>query len=298
MNPQIKFKKEVKNKKCLDENPGFGLGLRSAHYQELFRRKSEAQWFEAITENYLGLRGSGAGRGLEILRKIRESYPIALHGVSLSLGGTDPLSHSYLEQLEDLIDQIEPLWVSDHLCWTRHGGHHLHDLLPLPYTKETVVHVAERIDAVQTKLRRRILVENVSSYVEFECSEMDEAEFLREVSLRADCDLLLDINNIFVSAVNHSISIEDYLKKVPLDRVKQIHLAGHSTHQHYRVDTHDHPVCDEVWQWYRRFLEMKGSVATMIERDDSIPPLESLEAELRIAKRIAHEVFESPAVMV
>ncbi len=272
------------------KNLGFGLGLRPPHFEAIYQGKSTVDWFEALTENYIGLRGSGAGRPLEVLKIIRKNYPIVLHGVSLSLGSSDPLNQEYLKQLKNLVEIIEPEWISDHLCWTSLGGHNLHDLLPLPYTFEGVKHVSERIQKVQDFLGRRILIENVSSYVEFKNSEMEEWDFLREIVNRADCGILLDVNNIYVSVVNHGISAEKYINEIPLQRVGQIHLAGHTDKGDYLIDTHDEKICDPVWNLYQEVIKKIGPVSTMIERDDNIPPLSELEEELSIAKRIVSKL--------
>jgi len=221
-----------------------------------------------------------------VLEAVREHYPLALHGVSLNLGGSDPLDPDYLARLARLVRRCQPLRVSDHLCWTRHGDHHLHDLLPLPYTREAVDHVAARIRQVQDRLQRQILIENVSSYVEFHDNEMTEAEFLVAVAKQADCLILLDLNNLFVSAHNHDFDPQGYLAILPAEHIAQIHLAGHSTSGPLLIDTHDHPVADPVWQLYRDALHRFGPVATMIERDDAIPPLKQLLDELDIARRL------------
>lgn len=202
----------------------FGLGLRPPFYREAAQGQAPVDWFEVISENFM----FEGGRPLAVLEAVRGHYPIALHGVSMNLGGADPLDPDYLQRLAALIQWVEPLFVSDHLCWTRHGGHHLHDLLPLAYTEEAVAHIAQRIDQVQERLGRRILIENVSSYAEFSHSTLAEAEFLTAVAERADCLILLDLNNIIVSAHNHGFDPYDYLKAIPAERVRQFHLAGHS----------------------------------------------------------------------
>jgi len=210
-----------------------------------------------------------------------------MHGVSLSIGSTDPLDLEYLKQLKTLAARVDPAWISDHLCWTGVHGRNVHDLLPLPYTEETVEHVAARIRTVQDFLGRRILIENVSSYVNFAGSHMSEWEFVTAVSERADCLLLLDVNNIYVSSVNHEFDPRDYLNGIPGARVQQIHIAGHEDHGDYIIDTHDHPVTDPVWKLYADAVRRFGPVSTMIERDDNIPPLDELVAELEHARHIA-----------
>ncbi len=239
-------------------------------------------WFELISENFM----VDGGKPLAVLDAVCEHYPVALHGVSLNLGGSDPLDEVYLNRLETLIGRCEPVRVSDHLCWTRHGGHHLHDLLPLPYTQDTVTHVAERILRVQDRLKRQILIENVSSYAEYAHSDMREYEFLTAVAERADCLILLDINNIVVSAHNHGFDAETYLRTIPVGRIRQIHLAGHSISGPLLIDTHDHPVSDPVWRLYAQAARKIGATATMIERDDAIPPLAELLAELDMARTL------------
>src|SRR5262245_23646113 len=226
---------------------GHGVGLRPTHYPAILDEGQRADWFEVISENYM-LRG---GRPLDVLERVRAERPIVAHGVSLSLGATDPLNERYLDDLVALVRRFEPAWVSDHLCWGSYGRHYAHDLLPLPYTDEALAHVARRIDAVQERLGRRILVENVSSYVAFTHSVMPEWEFLAAVAERTDCGILLDVNNIYVSAVNHGFDAYEYLAGIPLGRVGQFHLAGHTDNGTHLLDTHDHPVRAEVWDLYR-----------------------------------------------
>ncbi len=260
----------------------FGLGLRPPFYAQAMRGEVAVDWFELISENFM----VDGGKALAVLDTVCERYPVALHGVSLNLGGTDPLDEAYLDRLEALIERCQPLRVSDHLCWTRHGGHHLHDLLPLPYTQETVAHVVDRIRQVQDRLKRQILIENVSSYAEYTHSDMMEWDFLSAVAEQADCLILLDINNILVSAHNHGFDAPTYLQAVPVPRVQQIHLAGHSVSGPLLIDTHDHPVSDPVWDLYGLALQRLGAVPVMIERDDDIPPLNELLAELDVARAI------------
>ncbi len=268
---------------------GFGLGLRVDHYEAILGGAPPVDWFEALTENYL----VPGGKPLAYLQRLRERYPIALHGVSLSIGSTAPLNAEYLRQLRALADRIEPVWVSDHLCWTGTGGRNTHDLLPLPYTEEALGHVVRRVQAVQEALGRRILLENVSSYVAFRDSELTEWEFLAELARRADCLILLDVNNIYVSSVNHGFDPLTYLAGIPLERVQQIHLAGHENHGDYLIDTHDHPVPDPVWALYAETLRRSGPVTTMIERDANIPPLGELCAELDAARALSARTLAS-----
>ena len=268
-------------------NHGHGIGLRPPHYAEVVNDRPAVDWFELITENFM----VAGGNPRRVLREVRAHYPVVLHGVSLSLGSVDPLDATYLDRLAALAAETEPAWISDHLCWSSYGGHTGHDLWPLPFTEESLEHVARRVRAVQDRLGRRILVENVSSYLEYAHSTISEWEFLGELARRADCGLLLDVNNVFVSAHNHGFDPEAFLGGVPVDRVKQIHLAGHSDHGTHLLDSHDHPVCDGVWALYRSAVERFGAVSTLIERDDDIPPLSEVIAESRQAAAIEAEVL-------
>lgn len=261
---------------------GFGLGLRPAHYDALLNGSPAIDWLEIISENYL----VPGGKPLHYLDRICERYPLVMHGVSLSIGSRDPLDHEYLRQLKALADRIAPAWISDHLCWTGVHGHNAHDLLPLPYTEEALDHVAARVAETQDFLGRRILLENVSSYVSYPESEMTEWEFLRELAARADCLILLDINNIYVSSVNHEFDPYTYLAAMPAERIQQFHIAGHRNHGDYIIDTHDEPVIDPVWRLYEAAVRRFGRVSTLIERDDNIPPLADLLAELGRAREI------------
>ena len=269
---------------------GFGLGLRPDHYETILAEQPNLDWFEIITENYL----VEGGKALYYLDRIRENYPVVMHGVSLSIGSTDPIDFSYLKSVKELAQRIEPVWISDHLCWTGVNGINTHDLLPLPYTQEAVTHLVNQIQQVQEFLGRRILIENLSSYLTYVQSEMSEWDFLAEVANRADCHILLDVNNIFVSAFNHDFDAEDYLRGIPKNRVKQIHLAGHANHGDYIIDTHDAPIIQPVWDLYARTLTHFGAVSTMVERDENIPPLQELLDEVNHARNIAHSVSMSP----
>jgi uncharacterized protein len=270
---------------------GFGLGLRPVHYDAIRQERPRVDWFEAITENYL----VPGGAPLRHLEHIRGDYPVALHGVSLSIGGTDPLDADYLRDVSRLVARVEPAWVSDHLCWTGVAGRNLHDLLPLPFTEETLRHVAGRVSRIQDVLGRRILLENVSSYVEFTASEMPEWDFLRGVAEAADCELLLDVNNVYVSSVNHGFDPRAYLDALPRQRIRQIHLAGHEHNGNHVVDTHDASVSEAVWELYRHAVRRFGNVTTMIERDDNIPDLADLVAELDIARAISRQALQAAA---
>ena len=262
---------------------GFGLGLRTEHYNAILESKPNVDWFEVLSENYM----IAGGKPLYYLDKICENYPVVMHGVSLSIGSTAPVDINYLRDLKKLADRIEPAWISDHLCWTGVHGQNMHDLLPLPYTPETAKHVAERVKIVQDYLGRRILLENVSSYASYVDSSMTEWEFISEIVEQADCLLLLDVNNIYVSSFNHQFDAKAFIDGVPANRIQQIHLAGHHNHGDYIIDTHDAPVIDPVWRLYEYALSRFGAVSTMIERDDNIPELAVLMEELEIARTIA-----------
>jgi uncharacterized protein (UPF0276 family) len=278
---------------------GVGVGLRSNHYGAILSQRPAIPWFEVISENFMTLRntdpesrGLPGGRPREVLDLIRKDYPIMLHGVSLNIGSTDPLRLDYLKKLKVLAEETQPLWVSDHLCWTGVEGENLHDLLPIPYTEEALAHVVERVKQVQDILGRRILLENVSSYVSYKHSEMPEWEFVAELARRADCGILLDVNNVFVSATNHGFDPKKYLDGIPVDRVRQMHLAGYSEQDTgFLIDTHDHPVTSPVWDLYRESVRRFGAVPALIEWDDKIPPFDVLEKEAKKAEEIREEVL-------
>jgi uncharacterized protein len=276
-------------------NLGFGLGLRTEHYNAILETKPSGKlkvdWFEALSENYM----IPGGKPLNYLDKIRENYPLVLHGVSLSIGSTADVDKDYLRELKKLADRIQPAWISDHLCWTGVHGQNIHDLLPLPYTIETAKHVAERVKIVQDYLGRQILLENVSSYASYVDSTMTEWEFINEIAETADCLLLLDVNNIYVSSYNHQFDAKAFIDGVPAKRIQQIHLAGHHNHGDYIIDTHDAPVIDPVWDLYEYAISKLGAVSTMIERDDHIPELEVLVQELQIARDIAAKTLKPAA---
>lgn len=270
-----------------------GVGLRASHYSYILENLPKVGWFEAITENYLGIESGNGGRPLQILEKIREHYPLVLHGVSLSIGSTDPLNFSYLRKIKTLYERIEPLWVSDHFCWTGVGLENLHDLLPLPYTQDVIHYLVQRISQVQDYLQRSIIFENVSSYLSFQISEMSEWDFISEIARRSGCGILLDINNIFVSSVNHGFSPTDYIQNIPIGIVKQFHLSGHTNLGTHLIDTHDQPICNEVWQLYRSALKRFGSIPTLVEWDDQIPDFLILYSESQKATEIMEEALES-----
>jgi uncharacterized protein (UPF0276 family) len=264
---------------------GYGLGLRKEHYEAVLNDDPPVDWFEIISENYM----VDGGKPLHYLDRIRSRYPLAMHGVSLSIGSTDTLDLDYLDRLKALIERVQPAWFSDHLCWTGVQGVNLHDLMPLPYTEEALAHVVERVQRVQEHIGRQMLLENVSSYLSYSDSQLSEWDFLREVAERADCLILLDINNIYVSAFNHDFDPYAYLEAMPAERIRQIHLAGHSREDDLIIDTHDHPIADPVFELYAAAVQRFGRVTTMIERDDRIPPLSDLLDELAQVRRIAEE---------
>jgi uncharacterized protein (UPF0276 family) len=266
---------------------GFGLGLRPQHYQDILDGDPNVDWFEVISENYM----VPGGQPLKILDRIRARYPIVMHGVSLSIASTAPFSDTYLRDLKTLARRYEPQFVSDHLCWTGVHGVNLHDLLPVPYTKEALDHVVSRVHHVQEYLGRPIAIENVSSYVQFSHSEMSEWEFIAELTRRTGCWLVFDVNNVFVSAFNHEFDAHAFIAGIPKERIVQFHLAGHEHNMSHIVDTHDALVCDEVWDLYRSALKHFGAVSAIIERDDHIPPLADLVAELDQARAVAAEVL-------
>lgn len=281
----------------IDPFSGFGLGLRRTHYHDFLTSDVPVDFVEIISENYM----VDGGRPLATLDQVRAKLPVIMHGVSMSIGSADGLDADYLARLKKLADRVEPLWMSDHLCWTRTSAHNSHDLLPLPYTAEALEVVCANIDHAQNVLGRTMLFENPSSYLTFPDDEMAEWEFLKEMSARTGCYLLLDVNNIYVSAQNHGFSADDFLAGIPADRVRQIHLAGHTPGQepdNILIDTHDREVSDAVWALYAKARAMLGPVATMIERDDAIPPLAELLAELDHAREIAGHALSGAQPMV
>lgn len=270
---------------CTMPHLGHGIGLRPKHFPQVWDGTARTDWFEVISENFM-IRG---GRPLAVLERVRALAPLVLHGVSLSLGSTDPLNDVYLRNLRALIHRFEPAWVSDHLCWGSIGGHYAHDLLPLPYTEEALAHVVERVQIVQDRLGRQILIENVSSYLTFAHSRMAEWEFLGAIAEYADCGILLDVNNVYVSAINHGFDPQQYLRALPVDRIGQIHLAGHSNKGTHLLDTHDGPVITSVWNLYRLAVCLFGRVSTLIEWDDKVPEFEVVCAEAERARAIEAE---------
>jgi uncharacterized protein (UPF0276 family) len=264
---------------------GFGLGLRAEHYQDFIEQRPRVDWLEIISENFM----VPGGRPLANLDRIRRDYPMVMHGVSLSIGSVDPLNLNYLSDLKALAERIEPVGISDHLCFTGVDHSNLHDLLPIPYTQASLTHIAERVSRVQDFLGRRLALENVSSYVSYKVDAIAEWDFLAELARRTGCSILLDVNNVYVSSVNHGFNPEQFIDAIPTDYVSHIHLAGHEDHGDYIIDTHDHPICEGVWDLYRYTRNRMGPVPTMIERDDNIPPLAERLVELNRARQIAVE---------
>lgn len=261
---------------------GYGLGLRSAYYQQILEQSPPVDWFEVTSENFM-VQG---GKALYYLGAIAERYPVVMHGVSLSIGGPHALDPDYLNQLKLLAERVRPAWISDHLCWSRGNAHQLHDLLPLPYTEESLYYVAGRVRQVQDVLQRPLVLENVSSYVRSAGDDFSEWEFLEALSRESGCELLLDVNNVYVSSRNHGFDPWTFIQGLPANKVRQLHLAGHSDYGDYVIDTHDHPVSDPVWALYQRTLEYLGPVATLLERDDHLPPFEELLSELQKAREL------------
>ena len=266
---------------------GYGLGLRSAYFQQILDQSPAVDWFEIVSENFM-VQG---GKALYYLDAIAERYPLVMHGVSLSIGGPRSLDAGYLQQLKLLADRVQPAWISDHLCWSRGNAHQLHDLLPLPYTEESLHYVVNRVCQVQDVLQRPLVLENVSSYVRSAGDEFSEWEFLHALSLLSDCELLLDVNNVYVSSRNHGFDPWTFIQGLPANKIRQLHLAGHSDYGDYVIDTHDHPVSDPVWALYQRTLDYLGPVATLLERDDHFPPFDELLTELQKARELGDGVL-------
>jgi uncharacterized protein (UPF0276 family) len=264
-------------------NLGFGVGLRSAHYDHLEEHWPAVDWFEVISENFM----DSHGRPRHVLDEIVARYPVVAHGVSLSIGSADPLDRDYLARLKRFVDDIDPVWVSDHVCWTGVAGLNTHELVPIPFTEEALAHVIRRIAIVQEVLERQIVLENPSSYVTYVASTMTEWEFLARMAIDADCGLLLDVANVRVSAVNHGFDPVEYLRALPHERVVQMHLAGHDERATHIVDTHDRPVAEAVWELYATAVELTGAVSTLVEWDERLPPFPAVHAEVLKAARFA-----------
>lgn len=260
---------------------GLGLGLRHVHFDHILEHKPAVDWFEIISENFM----RSSGRPRQVIRQIAANYPVVMHGVSLSIGSTDPLNMDYLRLLKNLAAEIQPAWISDHLCWTGVMGLNTHDLLPVPLTPETLQHIVSRIHTVQEYLGRPLIIENPSTYMTYCASEIPEAEFLRELSARTGCGLLLDVNNVYVSCFNNDLDPVAYIRTLPGDRVVQMHLAGHQHCGTHIIDTHDHPVVDPVWELFRIAWQHTGGASLLLEWDNHIPSFEAYHAELLKAKQ-------------
>lgn len=269
---------------------GHGIGLRTRHFASFLAERPPVDWVEAVTENFM----APGGRPAAVLEKVRAEVPVALHGVSLAIGSVDPIPERYLAELAALVERVEPALVSDHLCWGTHRGQYVHDLLPLPYTEESLAHVTSRVQQVQERLGRQLLLENPSSYVGFKDSTLREWEFLAELSRRSGCGVLLDVNNVHVSARNLGFDPVEYLRGIPVDRVGYFHLAGHSDKGRYLLDSHDQAVPSAVWDLYREALRRFGRVPSLVEWDDAIPPLDEVVVESRRAAAIEAEVLAPP----
>ncbi len=271
---------------------GIGVGARPKHYPELLEKAQPAiDWCEVISENFM----VEGGRPLQNLDRLRAGYRVVPHGVSLSIGAARPLDRDYLTKLKAVVDRIDPPWFTDHLCWTGVGGIDIHDLLPVPFTRDVIGYVAERIRRVQDFIGRPFGIENASSYLTFTADAMPEWEFLGELAEKADCGILLDCNNVYVSSRNHGFDAEQYIDAVPADRVIQMHLAGHTDKGTYLLDTHSDHVKDDVWDLYRRAIRRTGPVATLIEWDEDIPEWSVLEAEAVLARKVRTEALSALA---
>jgi uncharacterized protein (UPF0276 family) len=271
------------------ENLGLGVGLRTVHFDHILNQKPAVDWFEVISENFM----DSQGRPRYVLEQIAERYPIVMHGVSLSIGSTEPLDFDYLRKLKQLSQAVGARWVSDHVCWTGVVGINTHDLLPIPYNEESLQHVVERIRIVQDLLERPLVLENPSSYVTFAASTMSEAEFISRMAEESDCGLLLDVNNVFVSARNHDFDAVEYLNTIPAARVVQMHLAGHTNCGTHLIDTHDGPVIDPVWDLFRLAYTLTGGVSTLLEWDAQIPEFPIVHDEILKARRVLASEFLS-----
>jgi uncharacterized protein (UPF0276 family) len=270
------------------ENLGLGVGLRSPHFEHILAHRPRVDWFEVISENFV----DSQGRPRYVLQQLAERYAIVMHGVSLSIGSTDPLDFDYLAKLKRLAAEVNARWISDHLCWTGVLGRNTHDLLPVPFTEQTLRHVVERIRIVQDLLERPLVLENPSSYVTFAHSTMSEWEFIGRMAEDADCGLLLDVNNVYVSSFNHDMDPEEFIRALPHERIVQCHLAGHSNYVTHLIDSHDAQVIDPVWELYRLAHQATGGVATLLEWDARIPPFPVVHAEVQKAKRFMGERLE------
>lgn len=262
---------------------GYGVGLRACHYQHVLEQRPAVDWFEIISENFMGT----GGRPMHVIDQVSEHYPVVMHGVSMSIGSTDPIDFDYLRQLRRLADRVRAVWVSDHVCWTGLAHRNSHDLLPVPYNEGTLAHLVDRIRVVQDFLERPLVLENPSTYVELVDSTMSEWEFLARLAEAADCGLLLDVNNIYVSCYNHGWDADAYLAGMPYERVVQFHVAGHTNHGSHIIDTHTGHVIDEVWALYRRAHALSGGRATLLEWDAGIPAFDVVHGEALLAREHA-----------
>lgn len=274
-------------------NLGLGVGLRTVHFQHVLERQPAVDWFEVISENFM----DSQGRPRHVLNQVAARYPVVMHGVSLSIGSADPLDRNYLRRLKALADEIHPAWVSDHLCWTGVAGLNSHDLLPMPLTEAALRHVVARVRTVQELMERRFVFENPSTYAAFRASTMPEWEFLGRLAEEADCGLLLDVNNVYVSSVNHEFDPAGYLAALPHRRIVQFHVAGHTHCGTHIIDTHDHPVVDPVWVLYRQAHQLTGGAATLLEWDANIPPFDEVHAEVLKARRFLGAEVELPPTL-
>ncbi len=269
---------------------GYGVGLRSVHYDHVTSVWPKVDWFEILSENYL----TSGGRPARVLDQVRERYPIVMHGVSLSIGSTDPLDFDHLKRLKALADRVDVAWMGDHVCWTGVAGRNSHDLWPIPYTEESLDHVVRRIRTAQEVLERPLILENASTYLTFTSSTLSEQEFLRRMTEESDCGLLLDVNNVYVSCFNHGLDAQEYLHGIPMDRVVQLHLAGHADKGTHLLDTHGAPVVEEVWKLYRQVQQLTGGKSTLVEWDTDIPEFSVVEAELAKAREASVAVGVGP----
>ena len=274
-------------------NPGLGLGLRSKHFNYILENNPKVDWFEIISENFM----DSGGRPIHILKQVAERYPIVMHGVSLSIGSTDPLNREYLTKLKRLATEIKPLWVSDHLCWTGVNGLNTHDLLPVALTEEALKHICKRINEIQDFMQRPMVFENPSTYLTFKQSTIPEYDFLRYMTEETGCGLLLDVNNVYVSGYNNDFDAEHYIRQLPHDRIVQMHIAGHQNCGDYIIDTHDRQVIQNVWKLYNLAWKLTGGVATLLEWDSNIPEFEEYHAELMKSKQYMDSFTMTEAVV-
>ena len=265
---------------------GLGVGLRTAHFRHIVEKWPRMDWFEILSENFIDTEG----RPLYYLDQIAERYPIVMHGVSLSIGSTDPIDFEFLGKLKTLAGRVRAAWMGDHICWTGVAGLNGHDLYPVPYTEESLRHLVERVRIVQDFFERPLVLENPSTYLNFRASSMPEEEFIARLAERADCALLLDVNNVYVTCRNHDLDPFEYLKPIPYDRVVQIHLAGHTDHGSHCVDTHNGRVIDPVWDLYAYVQRQRGNTATLLEWDADIPKFDVLQREVGRANRFRDQL--------